>query len=136
VDDAGSGDVTDATQVRTVVKERIHQGPRVVARRRVYDHVGRLDDDQQIFVFIMDVEGDVFRLGLGGFRPRNLNFDTLACMQVPRGAHRPPADTDESFFAPSFRLRATRSFDVFRDGPVDSDVVFFGFYTPTQYPAR
>ena len=49
---------------RIARQQGIEQGARPVARRRVHDHAGRLVDDQQVFVFVDDDEGQ--RLGTVG----------------------------------------------------------------------
>jgi hypothetical protein len=136
VDDTRSGNVTDATQIRTMVKQCIDESARVVTRRRMHDHVGRFDDDQQIFVFMEDIQGDVFRLGLGRFRRRNFDFDPLSLMEVSRRTHRPTADADQTLFAPPLGLRAARSFDVGGEGSIDSHVFFLGLHDPAHDPIR
>jgi hypothetical protein len=60
----------------------------------MYDHVRWFDDNQQIFVFIKDVQGYVFWLGLGRLRRRNFDLDPLSRMEVARGTHLPTADAD------------------------------------------
>jgi len=134
MDDTRSDYVTDATQVGTMVKKRIDQSSRVVAGCRVHDHMGRLDDDQQVFIFIKDVQRDVFGLGLGGLRRGNLDLDCLSSMEVSRGTHRPPAYKDESLFTPTLGLRPARSLDVVRDRSIDSDVFFLRLHDPAHEP--
>jgi hypothetical protein len=59
--DSGPFLASDAAQIRDVMKQRVDQRPTRVARGRMYDHSGRLVDDDEVLVLVPDLEGQRFR---------------------------------------------------------------------------
>jgi hypothetical protein len=55
VDDAGSAFAPDPTEVVDMVQERIDQGTIRVTCGRMHDHARRLVDDDEVAVFVHDV---------------------------------------------------------------------------------
>ena len=99
--DAGARDAADSRQgIPAMRQKRVHQSVVAVARRGVDDHARRFVQNQQIVVFVHDVQRNVLRLGNGGGRLRNFQPVHFARdgFTVPirnDGAvrrHRPPFD--------------------------------------------
>ena len=64
VDDAGALFATDAREVSAeVVEEGVNQSAGVGARGRVNDHAGGFVHDEEVFIFVNDVEWDRFGQG-------------------------------------------------------------------------
>ena len=62
VDDAGPKDPVDSRELLpAVIQQRVHQRPAVMARRRMHHHALGLVHDNDISVFIQDVQRDVLR---------------------------------------------------------------------------
>jgi hypothetical protein len=75
VDDAGPGGVVQRRECPAVEEERVDKRSCVVPICRMCHHPCRLVDDNDIAVFIHDIERNVFRKGFlrRGFRERDLN---------------------------------------------------------------
>lgn len=70
MDDAGPEFATDAGEIVTVMEESVDQGPLTVTRRRMNDQSGRLVDDDEMRVFVKNLQrqflGHHFRGAHGG----------------------------------------------------------------------
>ena len=61
-----------------MIKDRVDQGMFIVSRSRVYDHSFRLVDNEDILVFIEDVQRDILRKDVRDLRIRQMDFDLFA----------------------------------------------------------
>ncbi len=78
MDDSGAQGVVSRGDILTMAEERIDKGARPVAGGGVDDHSGRFVNGEHVFVFVEDIEGDIFR-GNGGLgRCLKANFDLIA----------------------------------------------------------
>ena len=65
MNDARADDAIDAGQFPlTVVEQGIDQGPVIVSGCRMNDHPARLIDDDDILIFINDIERNIFGLNV------------------------------------------------------------------------
>ena len=69
VHDAGADHPVDARQVLTVKQQRIDQRARIMSRRRMHYHASGFIEHDHIFIFIDDIQRNVFRLRLQRNRP-------------------------------------------------------------------
>ena len=62
VHDTGADHPVDARQVLTVKQQRIDQRARIMPRRRMHHHAPGFIEHDHIFIFIDDIQRNVFRL--------------------------------------------------------------------------
>ncbi len=77
VDDAWAFHSADAGEVPAVVEQGVYDGAVRVTGRGMHDHAAFLVDDDHVFIFIQDVQGDILRLGFRRFRLRNADGDGI-----------------------------------------------------------
>src|SRR6266542_2917590 len=97
VHDTRAGHAADATEAAPAVMEQgVDQGVFLVAGGRMHDDAGRLVEDQQVVVFVENVERDVFGLGIrrAGFGP--VDGNRFARPRLMGGFDGSPVDLDVS----------------------------------------
>lgn len=99
VDDAGpvgcAGVILhQAGQIRVAGQQGIDQGAAGMPLRRVNDHPGRLVDDDQIVIFVNNVERRRLRLESSGFGRGQVNGDDIAGLEGSTGSSRLAGDQD------------------------------------------
>jgi hypothetical protein len=67
VNDAGSFRAADSGKIRAMREQCIHERVPCVTRAGMNDKAGRLVDDNQVFVFMQNFEGDRLRLRINFF---------------------------------------------------------------------
>ena len=79
MDDSGTHYTVYAGQASfAMVQHSIDQGAAVMASSRMHDHVLGLIDDQNIFVFVKDIEGNIFRKDVRKHLDRQENREGLS----------------------------------------------------------
>ena len=66
----------------TVEKQRIYERPGIMTRSRMDDHPLRLIDDDQIIIFIYNIQRDIFRFCISIDRRRKINIDLLSSLHL------------------------------------------------------
>jgi hypothetical protein len=74
-------------RVMAVIQQRIDQSPAVDAGRRMHDHALRLVDDDDILIFIQDIQRDILRPDFDRRAFRNLQTDRIIAAQAEAAAH-------------------------------------------------
>jgi len=105
--DARSRHAADAAQrALAVMQQRIDERVFLVTGGGMHDESGGFVDDEQRFILEQNIERDFFRLRLGGFGIRPVNFDFFARVRMMRGFDDFAVDADVAFFDQSLQRAA------------------------------
>src|SRR5579885_58542 len=104
-----------------VKRERVGERARMNPGGGVDDHAGGLVDDDDLRVFVNDVERDVFGREFGGGRRGDfLDLDALARAELVRGLRGATADEYVAFFNRALEQRAAHALDARGEEGVES----------------
>ena len=95
MDDPWSGRATNRRPAAATAQERVDKSPRVMARRRMDDHAGRLVDDSEVFVLVHHLERNRFGGSLGNIGLRDLELDHVTRCHSIRGIGGSAVDQNE-----------------------------------------
>jgi hypothetical protein len=86
----------------------IDQSSGTVADRRMHDHAGGFIDDDDVVIFIHDVERDLFGLGrhIVGIGSHQRDGNAVPVMQATVGFHRDSVDQERTGEGRALNLRA------------------------------
>jgi hypothetical protein len=106
VDDAGAPLAPNPAQVVDMVQERIDQGSVCVTGGRMHDHTGCFVDDNQVAVFVHDINRQCLRRRLGVFWRRNLDENSIAVANRRVRSRRPPIEPYQAVLDQALNLRS------------------------------
>jgi len=112
--------------------QRVRECPVRDSRSRMYNQSGWFVDDDQIFVFVNYVDGNVFRSEHLRRMRRQFDFDFIVGANFVRRLRQSAADENIAVVNQPLEPRTTPTFDSFREKRVEPLACRFGCYRESE----
>ena len=98
VDDAGTSHATDAAEGTVAMEQGVDDGAVLIAMSRMDDHAAGFIEDRQVFVLVKNGQGQILRLGFGGFVRGNFQRDDVPSAGFLTGFEGTAVERGSTFF--------------------------------------
>jgi len=116
-----------------VVEESVDQRARVIAERRMRYHTGTFVHNQELIIFVDDIEGDIFRTGIRSRRARKCHLDDFTGSYRMAGLDLLPVNEDGSRIDGGTHFGPRGILDLVREIDVDSLLGLLRRYKETEF---